>query len=58
MRFSTCDFITDRSIASYQEIVQSIPVKDKLATLALTMMVPLKWQTQRFIQNSSYMADL
>jgi len=42
MTFFTCDFITDRSIASYQEIVQSIPVKDKLATLALTMMVPLK----------------
>jgi len=32
MTFSTCDFITYRLIASYQEIFQSIPVEDKLAT--------------------------
>jgi len=35
MTFCTCDFITDRSIASYQEIVQSIPVEDKLATTGI-----------------------
>jgi len=32
MTFCTCDFIIDRSIASYQEIFLSIPVEDKLAT--------------------------
>jgi len=35
MRFSTCDFISDRSIASYQEIFMSIPVEDKLAISAV-----------------------
>ena len=32
MTFCTCDFITDRSIASYKKIFLSILVKDKLAT--------------------------
>ena len=37
MRYSSlayciCDFFTDWSIASYQEIFESIPVEDKLAT--------------------------
>jgi len=35
MTFPTCDFINDRSIASYQEIFWSIPVEDKLATPAI-----------------------
>jgi len=35
MAFCTCDFVTDRSIASYQEIFWSIPVEDKLATPAV-----------------------
>jgi len=30
--YSICDFITDRSIASYQDVFSSIPVEDKLAT--------------------------
>jgi len=35
MTFRTCDFIIDRSIASYQEIFCSIPVEAKLAFIAL-----------------------
>jgi len=34
-RFFTCDFITDWSIASYQEILWSIVVEDKLTTPSL-----------------------
>ena len=33
--FRTCAFVTDWSIASYQEIFYSIPVEDKLATPAI-----------------------
>jgi len=40
MTFSTCVFITDQSIASYQEIFLSIPVEDKLATPALGYIFP------------------
>ena len=32
LTFCTCFFITDRSIASSQEISLSLPVEDKLAT--------------------------
>jgi len=35
MTFCTCDFITDRSIASYQDIFWSSPVEEKLATTSL-----------------------
>ena len=35
MTFFTWEFITDRSIVSYQEIFESIPVEDKLATPAI-----------------------
>jgi len=32
LAYCICDFITDRSIANYQEIFESIRVEDKLAT--------------------------
>ena len=32
LEFCSCDIITDRSLAIYQYIFQSIPVEDKLAT--------------------------
>jgi len=35
MTFCTCDFVTDWSIASYQEISSRAQVEDKLATPSL-----------------------
>jgi len=43
MTFCTCDFITDRSIASYKKIFLSILVKDKLATPGV--LYPITWPT-------------
>jgi len=41
MIFCTCDFITHRSIGSYQAIFKSIPVEDKLATPAVRHLAEL-----------------